>query len=99
MHVNYYCDTCGKAYPNEKESMECEKKHAEEARVAKELEEAKTQAKKDIEEAETKLVELKKEYEEKYGSSSSTCKCVDECEASDEIRFGDFLEAIIELLS
>ena len=41
----------------------------------------------------------KKEYEEKYGSSSSTCKCVDECEASDEIRFGDFLEAIIELLS
>lgn len=34
MHVNYYCDTCGKAYPNEKEAMECEKKHAEEARVA-----------------------------------------------------------------
>jgi hypothetical protein len=28
MHVNYYCDTCGKAYPNEKEAMECEKKHA-----------------------------------------------------------------------
>lgn len=26
MHVNYYCDTCGKAYPNEKEAMECEKK-------------------------------------------------------------------------
>ena len=49
MHVNYYCDTCGKAYPNEKEAMECEKKHAEEARVAKELEEAKTQARKDIE--------------------------------------------------
>ena len=91
MHVNYYCDTCGKAYPNEKEAMECEKKHAEEARVAKELEEAKTQARKDIEKAETKL--------EKYGSSSSTCKCVDECEAADAISFGDFLEAVIELLS
>lgn len=99
MHVNYYCDICGKACPNEKDAMECEKKHAEEARVAKELEEAKTQAKKDIEEAEKKLVELKKEYEEKYGSSSSTCKYVDKCEAADAISFRDFMEAVIELLS
>ena len=99
MHVNYYCDTCGKAYPNEKEAMECEKKHAEEARVAKELEEAKAQAEKDIEEAEKKLVELKKEFEDKYGSGASTCKCIDECEFADEISFADFMDAIIKLLS
>ena len=99
MHVNYYCDTCGKAYPNEKEAMNCEKKHAEEARVAKELEEAKAQAEKDIEEAEKKLVELKKEFEDKYGSGASTCKCIDECEFADEISFADFIDAIIKLLS
>ena len=44
-------------------------------------------------------MELKKEYEEKYGSSSSTWKCVDECEAADAISFRDFMEAVIELLS
>lgn len=75
MHVNYYCDTCGKAYPNEKEAIDCEKKHTEEARAAKEKEEERLLAKKAIDEASEKLSTLKAEYDLKYGAVEDKANC------------------------
>ena len=95
MHVNYYCDTCGKAYPNEKEAMACEKKHEEDARIAKEFEEARVLAKEKIEKAEESLEQLKTEYEEKYGCSYYE----EEMEDCSDFDVEDLLNAISELLN
>lgn len=95
MHVNYYCDTCGKAYPNEKEAMACEKKHEEDARIAKEFEEARVLAKEKIEKAEESLEQLKAEYEEKYG-----CDYYEDEEVNyDEYDAEDLLNAISKLIN